>query len=143
MTKKSPSPDDCLCLSIRHLSRLVTQAYEVELGRAELTINQFSILRVLSAVRGEGMGLRKLAHILDTDPSTLTRNLRPLIRDGLVELRAGEDARARRAHLTSAGVTRLGKALPLWNAAQAKVAGELGSEASSTLLRLLSAARRL
>ena len=54
------------------------------------------------------------------DRTTLTANLKPLLRRGLVEMRVDEaDRRSRRLMLTPAGRALLAAALPLWEEAQA------------------------
>jgi DNA-binding MarR family transcriptional regulator len=66
-----------------------------------------------------------------------THALRPLVRDGLIELRKDDkDARTKRAVLTRSGKARLRKALVLWNAANRRVEAVLGPAAAATLRRL-------
>jgi DNA-binding MarR family transcriptional regulator len=139
----APGASDCLCLSIRRLSRLVTQAYDEGLSAVGLTINQFSLLRALSIAGDAGFGLKDLARTLDMDPSTLTRSLQPLLRDGLVRLAVGEDRRERRGFLTAAGKRRMEAAMPIWNSTQKSVRRTLGAEADPQLQELIANARRL
>ena len=61
-----------------------------------------------------------------TDQTTLTRNLRPLVRRGLVSVEPGEDRRTREIRLTADGHRVYQKALPLWRKVQARVTGKLG-----------------
>ena len=70
------------------------------------------------------------------DRTTLTRNLKPLKREGLVRIIPGKDRRAREVALTIAGQEALGRAFPRWKEAQGKIAARLGRERASRLLRL-------
>jgi DNA-binding MarR family transcriptional regulator len=62
------------------------------------------------------------------DRTTTTKNLRPLERRGLVEIRQDEeDARVRRVVLTDRGRTVLAKAVRHWQAANDSIAASLKS----------------
>ena len=73
------------------------------------------------------------------DRTTLTRNLKPLEREGLTEVVAGNDARTRHVRVTGKGLKTLGEALPLWEAAQRHVVKSLGQTHWRSLLRELKA----
>jgi DNA-binding MarR family transcriptional regulator len=60
----------------------------------------------------------RLADFLGLERTTLTRNLRPLIRDGLVRIDEDEDRRVRKAAITRAGEEVAGCAFPFWKKAQ-------------------------
>jgi DNA-binding MarR family transcriptional regulator len=65
------------------------------------------------------------------DRTTLARNLKPLQRQGLVQVEVGDDQgdrRVRIVRLTEKGREALRQALPLWEEAQAQVVGALGEE---------------
>lgn len=140
-------PDDvrstCLCLAARRLARRVSQAYEAHLAKTGLTITQFTILAALESVGPDGAPLAPVAEALDMDASTLSRTIRPLVREGLVVLVAGADRRERLARLTPAGRTRRQAALPAWRAAQRAATAALGGGTHKTLSTLLAGARRL
>ena len=81
-----------------------------------------------------------LAKALVMDRTTLTRNLRPLEKQGLLRITSGkEDRREREVTLTGSGQAILGKALPLWQAVQKEVKKELGQGRFERLLHDLSA----
>ena len=68
-----------------------------------------------------------LAERMIMDPTTLTRNLRPIERDGLVKQVADpEDRRARLLHLTARGRAAFEKARPAWAKAQRHMETTLG-----------------
>jgi DNA-binding MarR family transcriptional regulator len=105
-------------------SRAVTQAYDVVLQPSGLRATQFTVLAKL-AVAGE-TSLGDLAKRMVMDRTTLTRNLRPLERDGLIRSEVGQDRRSRALMLTAKGKTALDRALPLWRRAQDRMVQSLG-----------------
>src|SRR3990172_3117604 len=74
---------------------------------------------------------KKLKNVIDR--TTLTRNFKPLVKRGYIEVVLGEDRRTRVVSLTGRGRQVLRKALPLWKKAQARVVKELGQERWSSL----------
>jgi DNA-binding MarR family transcriptional regulator len=127
---------NCTCLRLRRTARRVTQIYDQMLEPAGLTLAQFSLIAHLYA--GEGLSVGDLAEALDTDPTTLTRNLKPLIERQLVSVRQAEDDRRRRAIvLTPAGRGLLPVAYPLWRKAQARMVGLLGESETARLNKAL------
>ena len=116
---------ECVCLRFRKAARRVTQIYDQHLGPAGLTITQFGLLGHLRSYPGIGIGA--LAETLLMDPTTLTRNLKPLERRGLIRMEPDpRDRRARRLDLTVAGLTAFRAGRPLWAEAQRHVAAMLG-----------------
>ena len=70
----------------------------------------------------DGIGVGALADRLVMDPTTLTRNLRPLARDGLLTLEPDpDDRRSRSLRLTAKGREALQAARPAWARAQRHV----------------------
>jgi DNA-binding MarR family transcriptional regulator len=127
---------NCTCLRLRKAARRVTQIYDQMLEPAGLTLTQFSLLAHLYA--GEGRSVGDLAEALVTDPTTLTRNLKPLVDRRLVKIHQDEDDRRRRViALTPAGQGLLPVAYPLWRKAQAHVARLLGESETARLNKTL------
>jgi DNA-binding MarR family transcriptional regulator len=127
---------NCTCLRLRKTARRVTQIYDQILEAAGLTLAQFSLLAYLYAE--EGLSIGDLAGLLDTDPTTLTRNLKPLIERQLVDVRQDDEDRRRRAiMLTPAGHALFPVAYPLWRKAQAHVAHLLGESETARLNKAL------
>jgi DNA-binding MarR family transcriptional regulator len=116
--------DACTCFRLRHASRIVTRAFDEALRPVGLRSGQFSILAALSAV--DEPSISDLAEGLGMDRTTLSRNLQPLEREGLIALTPETAARARTVRLTAAGRSRFAAALPLWQAVQAKAEAALG-----------------
>jgi len=84
-----------------------------------------------------------LADALAMDRTTLTRNLRPLERRGLVRVTTGDDRRVRIVTLTTRGRTALADALPLWKKAQAQVAEAFGQQRLERMLGEVAALETL
>jgi len=81
----------------------------------------------------EPITVTRLAKIGVMDRTTLTRNLRPLEKQGLVQIALGKDQRTRVVRLTPEGQKALARAFPLWKKAQARVIKELGPERWNSL----------
>ena len=125
-------PANCLCFNLRKATRALTQTYDAALKPVGVTAPQFTLL---TAVKRQGpVPLSDLAGALGMDRTTLTRNLKPLQRDGLVASAEGDDRRVRLLTLTAAGRARLRDAEPLWRAVQSKVADTFGHKPADTLL---------
>ena len=74
------------------------------------------------------------------DRTTLTRNLKPLEREGLLSVAPGAvDKRSREVRLTSKGLERLEQALPLWQEAQRMIKQTLGASRLERMLGDLTA----
>lgn len=113
----------------------MTQLYDEHLSSLGLRIGQFSILRVLHYYQPTNN--KALQDILVLDQTTLTRNLKPLIRDGLVQSTSSpSDGRIKELSLTKAGEDLYQEALPLWRVAQKQMVSELGDSQVGQLLSL-------
>jgi DNA-binding MarR family transcriptional regulator len=114
----------CTCWNVRKAARLVTQQYDGVLHSTGLRATQLSILAGL-ALRGP-ITVSTLAEALVMDQTTLTRNLKPLEKRGLVQRVPGTDRRTRSVSLTPKGVTAITNAFPFWKRAQANVVRAFG-----------------
>src|SRR3954466_15093251 len=105
--------DTCLCLHLQRAARAVARQFDQALHPLGLTNGQFSLLMSLN--RPEPPSIGNVAALLAMDRTTLTANLKPLRRRGLVEVRIdGADRRNRRLVLTQEGRDLLTSALPVW-----------------------------
>ena len=126
----------CMWLALRRTTRRVTQVYDRALGAAGVTSTQFTILAFLEYKDGRSIGM--LADALGMDPTTLNRNLKPLLRARLVRNGAdAKDGRIRTVLLTEKGRAKLRQGVPLWRDAQRKVKAAWGVGDFSTLRDLL------
>ena len=116
----------CTCFKLRSLNRRVTAAYDRALAAAGMRVTQYSVLAQLRRLGGASMSA--LADAMDMDRTTLTRNLKPLLEAGWVEVGASEhDARVRAIHLTTAGDARFQAARVHWRRAQSEVNAAIGA----------------
>jgi len=126
----------CACFNLRKASRAVTQLYDQILQPSGLLTTQFTLVVAIS-IAGSTT-ITRLAEDLVMDRTTLTRNLKPLERQGLIEIVPGQDQRTRVVALTAEGREALTKAIPLWEQVQASVVEGLGQNRWSRLLSDLS-----
>jgi DNA-binding MarR family transcriptional regulator len=140
-TSTSTSSDwmrtDCVCTSVRRVSRSLTRIYDDAIRPSGLTTVQYSMLSSLNRAP-ERVTMTQLAEAQVMDRTTLTRNLHPLEREGLVAIETGEDKRTRYVHLTLAGKERLAAARPLWQAIDRQVSAEAGPGRIQELLQQLA-----
>lgn len=125
----------CACFNLRKTARAVTAMYEKTMKPSGLKATQFTLLAAARAV--EPMTIKELAAVLVMDRTTLTRNLKPLEKQGLVTIEQGEDRRERYLSLTPDGRAALDRAYPLWEKAQEKMKRVLGTERLHGLLAML------
>ena len=131
---KSPSKPEqdlsemasCACFNLRKTARAITQYYEKILAPSGLKATQLSLLAVLQA--SGPIAISQLAERLLMDRTTLTRNLKPLERDGLILTAPGADQRTRLVQLTAEGQQRLLAALPYWKEAHDSVKSRMGQD---------------
>lgn len=131
---KTPDPviSPCHCAMLRKATRRITQAYDSALAPVGLKVTQYSMLSAIHRAGEPGLG--ELAEILVMDRSTLGHNLRPLERDGLLEIRVAEgDARGRRVRLTTKGKRLLERGRLLWGGMQESFESAFGGRETAQL----------
>src|SRR6478736_3919048 len=112
--------DTCLCLHLQRAARAVARRFDAALRPLGLTSGQFSLLMSLN--RPEPASIGNVAALLAMDRTTLTANLKPLERRGLVTVTVDDaDKRSRRLALTPAGRALLIAALPAWESEHAAI----------------------
>jgi len=130
-----------VCFNVRKTARLMTQLYDEILRPTGLRVTQFSIMMAIREL--EPATLTRLAAVMAMDRTTLTRNLRPLERQGLVNIAPGDDRRERQLSLTPHGQHALAHALPLWERVQERLHEKFGAERLQRLFAELAALRSL
>ena len=132
--------DTCLCLHVQRAARALARHFDEVMRPLGLTHGQFSLLMSLNRPQAPTMGA--VAALLAVDRTTLTANLKPLERRGLIEVTVDEkDRRSRRLTITDAGRALLVKAFPVWQQAHAEVErrlGGLGADDVRSALKTLS-----
>lgn len=122
----------CNSFATRRAARYLAASYDRTLAPSGLRTTQFTILYKL-ALAGRS-SISRLADAIAMDRTTLATNLKPLERDGLLTVRADDhDRRARVVEITSAGLRRLERAVPLWQEAQNRFEGVYGAEKAANL----------
>lgn len=112
--------DHCLCLAVQRAARALARRFDDAMRGMDLTHGQFSLLMSLN--RPEPPSIGEVAHFLAMDRTTLTANLKPLERRGLLKVAIDkDDRRGRRLTLTAAGHALLIDALPIWKKTHAAI----------------------
>jgi DNA-binding MarR family transcriptional regulator len=112
--------DACLCLHLQRAARAVARRFDAAFRPLGLTSGQFSLLMSLNQPQPPSIG--SVAALLAMDRTTLTANLKPLERRGLVTVTVDDgDRRSRRLILTPTGRALLGAAVPVWRETHAAI----------------------
>jgi DNA-binding MarR family transcriptional regulator len=115
----------CLCLHLQRAARSVARRFDQAFRPLDLTNGQFSLLMSLNSLDAPSIGY--VSALLAMDRTTLTANLKPLERRGLVTVKVDDaDRRARRLILTPAGRALLAAAMPIWRETHAAIEGLVG-----------------
>jgi len=135
---------ECTCLRARQAARALSKIYDEALRPSGVQASQLAVLVAVAHFGERGASAHALADVLVMDRSTLSRNLRPLEKQGLLRVaRAPEDARLRLALLTKQGERVLELVYPLWLSAQQEVEERTGGQAPraarESLARLVKA----
>ncbi|WP_213990209.1 MarR family winged helix-turn-helix transcriptional regulator [Sodalis sp. dw_96] len=127
----------CHATALRKATRRLSQLYDAALAPCGLRSTQRSILRHIHDAGELTMG--DLADILVLDRSALNHNLKPLERDGLVQVRVAlKDKRSRRVRLTPAGREKLAASQPLWREAQRRFEAIIPVGQTTELISILA-----
>lgn len=137
---ESSAPDGawnyCSNSALKRASRQLGQLYEDVLAPSGLKITQYTLLTQIKL--GRETPLKTLAEAMVMDLSALGHTLKPLQRDGLVELVADKhDRRVKRVRLTDRGNQLWSDTNGLWRDAQARFDAAFGKEASENLRRTM------
>lgn len=121
----------CVCFNTRKLARCVSQMYDGALEPSGLKNTQFALLAMVSE-RGP-ITITELAGAMAVERTTLTRNLKVMVREGLLDVTRGPDARSREVTITAEGRDRVMSALPLWAEAQERLVKRVGKRRWASL----------
>ena len=106
----------CACSAARRKSRELTRFYERSMRGSGLRAAQFTLLATL--IQTGPVPATRLADFLGLERTTLTRNLRPLLRDGHVTIEDAADRRVHKVSITASGAEAARNAFPFWRRAQ-------------------------
>lgn len=128
--------DSCLCLHVRRAARTIARRFDDAFRPLDLTSGQYSLLMSLN--RPYPPHMKDVADLLAMDRTTLTANLKPLERRGLVEIAPDpKDKRGRLLTLTRDGMALLGRAFPIWQETQQQLENQVADEDPKQLLSAL------
>jgi DNA-binding MarR family transcriptional regulator len=137
----SAQPRGCSNFKLRQANRLVSRYYDGYVGATGLKTSQYSLLShiaTLGPVRPADLATR-----MGLEPSTLTRNLQPLVVQGWVEVGPGTDGRSRQVTLTEAGRAKRTEGQRAWKKAQLAFNDKLGEARVVQLHALLDECMQL
>lgn len=129
------SPRGCSSQKVRRLSRRLSQHFDHIVAASGLKTTQYSLLSHVVQLGPLRPG--ELARAMDLDASTLTRNLRPLVDAGWVEIGPGDDERSRTVSATVAGRVKHADAQKDWKRAQLAFNERLGVDMVARLHALV------
>lgn len=133
LDKRRQVAEQCIHYNLKRATRVVTQGYDEALKPTGLHIAQFTLL--VSASLTGPIGLSELAERLTLDQTTLSRNVQPLIKRGLLKLEPNkEDRRSRLVVVTAKGEATIAEAYPKWLEAQTAFDDALGASGHKNLL---------
>jgi DNA-binding MarR family transcriptional regulator len=135
MVKTGAQPQGCTNFKLRQLARRVSQLYDHQMAGIGLKTTQYSLLSHVMRLGPIRPG--DLAAAMTLDASTLTRNLKPLLAAGWLELAPGDDGRSRSVRITPAGRAKRDEAQRHWKAAQQALNAQLGVERVAALHALV------
>jgi DNA-binding MarR family transcriptional regulator len=135
---------ECTCMRVRQTSRALSRLYDENLRPTGLQASQLTLLVATARLGDAGANMGEMADALGMDRTTLTRNVRPLEKAGMLRVaRDPADARARIVLLTRAGEQAIEEAFPLWEKAQKHVRSLLGASQVENLREHLTRALAL
>lgn len=130
--------DRCLCLHLQRAARAMGRRFDEALRPVGLTHGQYSVM--ISINRPTPPKIGDVARLLAMDRTTLTANLKPLERRGLITVSADpSDKRNRRVALTDEGRALLVIAVPIWRATHDEVDTLFNAADEATLKKSLLA----
>lgn len=116
----------CASFNLRRTARAVTQAYDAALHKTGMRSTQFAIL--VGIAKKQPVSISALADLLVIDPTTLTRSLGLLRKEGLITISNRSAMRQRFLAITDKGERALARTLPAWRKVQEQFVSTVGAE---------------
>ncbi len=130
--------ETCAAWNLRRAARRATQFLEERMMASGVSFSQFGLMAEIASADDDTVSA--LAERMGLDQSTLSRTLRTLEADGLVEIAVVEsDQRKRMVWLTEKGARRLEAALAAWRQAHSALARQVPMDAVRRLTREVDA----
>lgn len=140
----------CFNFNLRRTARAVTQYYDEVLKPSGIKVTQFTILMAIAtrsnrrpagSVEPEPTAaqstITEIARLAQVDRTTLTRSLKILQGDKLIEVRKAQPGNKRRVNITPLGIKRMKEVYPYWFKAQRALAKALTPAKTRELRHLL------
>lgn len=126
--------ETCAGWNLRRAARRVTQFLEERMMASGVSFSQFGLMAEIASADDDTVSA--IAERMGLDQSTLSRTLRTLEAEGLLEIAVVEsDQRKRMVWLTEKGARKLEAALAIWREAHAKLARQVSVESVRRLSR--------
>jgi len=116
----------CASFHLRRTARAVTRAYDAALLETGIRSTQFTIL--VGIAKNQPVPIGALADVLIIDPTTLTRSLHRLQKEGLITISNRSTMRQRFLAITDKGARALARSLPAWRKAHEQLVSTIGLE---------------
>jgi DNA-binding MarR family transcriptional regulator len=116
----------CASFNFRRTARAVTRMYDMALQESGIRSTQFAIL--VAIAKNQPVSIGTLGGVLLIDPTTLTRSLRLLQKEGLVAVSKRAAMRQRFLTLTPKGKRALARSLPAWRKAHERFLATVGPD---------------
>ncbi len=124
-------PRDCIGGKVMKTNRMINQIYRKHIAPFGLSNPQVTILFIIKNM--VGMNQTKLGFILAMEKSTVSRNVRRLIQDGLIMKKPDKSM-----SLTKLGERTVKKVMPAWEKAMIETRAILGSDGEQALDKILN-----
>lgn len=123
--------NNCIGLRLRRLSRIVDGYYRKNLIDYEITVNQLTILFLLSEMKKVEQG--RIGKVLKLERSTVSRNIKLLEKKGLI--RRSPEYKPE-IDLTAKGKNLALELIPLWEKTMDELIAKLGDNGMQTINKL-------
>ncbi|ANA33277.1 hypothetical protein R82526_01193 [Ralstonia mannitolilytica] len=127
---------ECPGFQARATARALTRYYNACFKPLGLTAEQFSLL--VGIGEAEGTTLVELADKAGVDPTTLSRSVQNLESRDLLLATGGRGRAGKQLSLTASGRRLVADTLPVWSAAKAELAGQMGDKALRSATQALA-----
>jgi DNA-binding MarR family transcriptional regulator len=125
---------ECPAFRVRQASRVLAKVYDDELAPLGLQLSQLPVVCALAMFGDRGATMSRLAQAVVMDRTTLTRNIRPLERAGLLRVaRSPDDARTKVVVITRAGERMIEAVFPVWERVLRRLKKRLGEDSLAAL----------
>jgi len=116
----------CASFHLRRTARAVTRMYDAVLQETGIRSTQFSIL--VGIAKHQPVAIGALAEVMILDPTTLTRSLRLLEKEGLISISERSTMRQRFLAMTPKGARALERSVAAWRKAHERFLATVGPE---------------